>query len=602
MNDASLVRGDDPDLARNRIRFLTSERVEQGTVRDTIVASWQRSREFQVPADRIELPYVPDQDLETPLVRAAGPVLTRLGDTLGGQSISLILTDQTGLVLSRQSGDPDLNRHLESVELAPGFSYGERFVGTNGIGTALEEGRPTHVFGHEHYAENLENLACAGAPIRHPITGKTLGAVDFTCWRKDAGELLVVLARTAAEQIRQGLLAHTHDHELALFEGYLRACQRSTGAVIAFSDDLVMMNDRARKLLDAADQAVVLSHAEQALTTGDSTTTRVSLPTGGKARLHCRQLHSDRSDRLHGGVLHVDLIDADDVPSGAVVGGSPPMFLPGVVGSTPLWLRCCRDVDAAYARGEWVILAGEHGTGRYTLARCAQQRHQPTGRLRAVDADEGDGDWALRLQQELVDDPVDAFVIRNADRLSGDRLDAVTTVLEQMVNGHGEHAPWVALTLSKEATTDTRLAGLLALFPWTVHVPPLRQRSEDLRELVPLLLSKLGYGGRLTYSPAAMHLLMRASWPGNVAQLYDLLKDVARRRRAGTIRPTDLPAEYRVLNKRPLNRLESAERDAIVQSLDDAEGNKLRAATLLGISRATLYRKIHEYDIVLPSR
>ena len=57
-----------------------------------------------------------------------------------------------------------------------------------------------HVFGHEHYAEDLEDLACAGVPIQHPITGKTVGAIDLTCWRKDAGSLLMALAKTTAEQ------------------------------------------------------------------------------------------------------------------------------------------------------------------------------------------------------------------------------------------------------------------------------------------------------------------------------------------------------------------------------------------------------------------
>ena len=44
-------------------------------------------------------------------------------------------------------------------------------------------------------------------PIHHPISGKTVGAVDLTCWRKDAGPLLLTLAKTTAEQIRQALLA-----------------------------------------------------------------------------------------------------------------------------------------------------------------------------------------------------------------------------------------------------------------------------------------------------------------------------------------------------------------------------------------------------------
>src|SRR5581483_9137040 len=101
----------------------------------------------------------------------------------------------------------------------------------------------THVFGHEHYAEHLENLACAGAPIRHPITGRIFGAVDVTCWRRDAGRLLIALAASAAEQIRQGLLTHSNTRELALFQAYRQACRRTTGIVIAFSDSVTMMND-----------------------------------------------------------------------------------------------------------------------------------------------------------------------------------------------------------------------------------------------------------------------------------------------------------------------------------------------------------------------
>lgn len=601
MDNASLLRhGDDADVARTRVSFLTFDAVERAAVRDTIFASWQRSREFHVPADKIDLPYVADQDLDIPLVRAARPVLARLGDQLDGQAVSLILTDPSGLVLSRRTGDADLDRHLESVELAPGFSYGEQFVGTNGIGTALEEGRPTHVFGHEHYAENLDRLACAGAPIRHPITGKTLGAVDLTCWRRDAGPLLVVLARTAAEQIRLALIDDTHGQELALCRGYLRACQRSTGAVIAFNDDVVMMNERARKLLDAADQAVLLTHASEAMSGRGDATVRVSLPTGGKARLHCRRVPGDRHGESPGCVVHVDLVDAD-VSTGHDAGVPPPTFLPGVVGSSPLWLRSCRDVDVACGRGEWVILSGEPGTGRFTLARCAHQRHRPTGRLRALDAASADGDWAERLGHDLVDDPVDTVVIRNADELSDDHVATVTSALERARAVAGR-TPWVVLTMTPGSAAEARLADLLALFPCSVQVPPLRQRAEDIHDLVPLLLSKLGYAGRLTYAPATMHLLMRASWPGNAGQLRDVLKVVARLRRTGTIQPADLPPEFRALNSRRLGRLESAERDAIVQGLDDAEGNKVKAATLLGISRATLYRKIHGYNIVLPSR
>ena len=84
-------------------------------------------------------------------------MLRSLREQLEGQPVSVILTDADGLVLSRLTGDDDLERHLDRVWLAPGFSYAEEFVGTNGIGTALEGGGPAHVFGHEHYVEHLED-------------------------------------------------------------------------------------------------------------------------------------------------------------------------------------------------------------------------------------------------------------------------------------------------------------------------------------------------------------------------------------------------------------------------------------------------------------
>jgi transcriptional regulator of acetoin/glycerol metabolism len=67
------------------------------------------------------------------------------------------------------------------------------------------------------------------------------------------------------------------------------------------------------------------------------------------------------------------------------------------------------------------------------------------------------------------------------------------------------------------------------------------------------------------------------------------------------VQPRDLPPEIRSVSRRLLSPLESLERDAIERSLTDARGNKAKAAKSLGMSRATIYRKIHEFGIVAPS-
>ena len=119
------IQTDGDGLADTRVRFLTAEPVEPGRVREPILASWWRSRESHVAADRIKMPYIHDPNLDTPLIRSAEPVLRQLNEQLAGQPISIVLTDQAGVVLSRLSGDAQLERHLDSVLLAPGFSYAE---------------------------------------------------------------------------------------------------------------------------------------------------------------------------------------------------------------------------------------------------------------------------------------------------------------------------------------------------------------------------------------------------------------------------------------------------------------------------------------------
>ncbi len=587
----------DEELARTRIRFLTEEQVESRHVRQPILASWRRSRDFRVQADRIDPRYLGDQNLDIPLIRGAEPVLAKLGEQFDGQPISLILTDPNGVVLTQSTGDNELRRHLESVELVPGFSYGEQSVGTNGIGTALEDGRATQVFGHEHYAEHLENLACAGVPIHHPISGKKIGAIDLTCWYKDAGGLLLALARSTAEQIRQAMLRHSDLREMLLFQNYLQTCRRWTGIVLAFNEDIVMMNDRARQLLDPADQSVLLGFAAEALESGGRTTASLALSSGQRVRLFCRRVPGRRDGDVAGGVLSVKLVETEESTSGSTP--MLPMYLPGVVGSAPMWLRCGHELEAGFGRKEWVVLEGGPGTGKHVLAKGMHMRRSPAERLCTVDTAGAEGaEWAADLHRELRAHPPATLVIRQAHRLPAAAADALVQVLREL----HDDGPWVVLTLAPGTEAAPALAEVLKFFPRTVQVPPLRHHAEDLAELVPLFLSKLGYGGRLTCSAAALHLLMRAEWPGNAGQLYQVLRKVAQRRRAGTIVPGDLPAEFHAVTRRPLNRFEVIERDAIVRSLEDADGNKMRAAQLLGISRATIYRKIHEYGIVAPAR
>src|ERR1700677_1446059 len=98
-----------------------------------------------------------------------------------------------------------------------------------------------------------------------------------------------------------------------------------------------------------------------------------------------------------------------------------------------------------------------------------------------------------------------------------------------------------------------------------------------------------------------MHLMLRSNWPGNIEQLRNVLKRAVQHRRTGTIQLAELAPECWSVSRRLLSPLEAMERDAIVQSLLDHQGNKAKGAGSLGMSRATIYRKIHEYGIITPA-
>ncbi|MGD9986888.1 sigma-54-dependent Fis family transcriptional regulator [Pseudonocardia sp.] len=585
-------------VAEARSAFLTDDQVEPGVVRAPILASWTRSRNFQVPVDHLDLPYETEFDVDSLLSRAAGPILTETADQLATEPVSVILCDDEGVVLDRRSGDSKLNQGLDRIWLAPGFSYAERYVGTNGIGTALEGRGPALVFGHEHYVEHLEDFACAGAPIRHPVSGKLIGVIDLTCWRREANRMMVAVATNIARRIEETLLEHSGRRELSLLHDYLAACQRNRGAVIAMGDDLLMMNDQARQLVDPNDQSSLLSHGAEALATGRRRQLLVDLPSGAIARVQTRPSWGEHG--VTGGVLHVQLVSPETAPTRSLA-LPPPTSLPAAVGSGPLWTKCVQAVDRHLQAREWLVLEGEPGSGKRTLARATHQLRNPAAHLRVMDASDFGPRWLSDVGEELETGNGGTLVLCHVDSLPPDALRALADTLESHRESTDPERPWVVATVDRPHTdAGADMVELLDSFPRTIEVPPLRHHIEDVAELVPHLIARLTRGADLTCSPEAMRVLMRNRWPGNVEQLYQVLRKIVARKRSGTIAPVDLPAETRATTRRVLTPLEAIECDAIVDALLDTDGNKAEAARQLGMSRATIYRKIRGYGISLP--
>ena len=178
-------------------------------VRNEILGSWRRSRAAELAPDRFDPPYESAEDRATSLQTAARPVIAKLAAELTGTDTSILLTDRHGWIVARWADTPSLAAILDRNSSSPGFSLREDAVGTNGLGSVIEAGRPFQVCDAEHFASQFLGLTCAGAPIRHPINGRLEGVIDITCRFEDTNTLLLPLAMRAATDIERLLYARS---------------------------------------------------------------------------------------------------------------------------------------------------------------------------------------------------------------------------------------------------------------------------------------------------------------------------------------------------------------------------------------------------------
>jgi PAS domain S-box-containing protein len=143
-----------------------------------------------------------------------------------------------------------------------------------------------------------------------------------------------------------------------------------------------------------------------------------------------------------------------------------------------------------------------------------------------------------------------------------------------------------------------------------IHIPPLRERREDILPLARHYLKQIADDASLPeimIEQEAENALYTCPWPGNIRELFNILERVVSSLEGDKIRLSDLPFHlYRRQGELPKvppvsirDAHAGAEKEAIVRALKIARYNKSRAASILGIHRTHLYKKIKQYGITL---
>jgi transcriptional regulator of acetoin/glycerol metabolism len=475
--------------------LIARERGGAVPVSSRLTASWRRSAGYGVSLDAVNPVFAGQVDDGSLFFECGQEVLRGLHATLADEPVSLMLTDSAGLVLSRMCNDTTLLRALDRVYLAPGFAFSEREAGTNGLGLALADRAPSLVRADEHYCTGLWGYTCAAVPVADLATGQLLGSVNLTTWSRQADNLLLALAQTAA------------GHTAALMQA------RSRGA---------------------------------------------------------RPRPAPRGE-----VFRVAPAEPDE-PSPAL---------------SAAWNDPLDTVVAALRAGRGVAVVGEPGAGKAALLAAAHHRVRPHDRLLTArpPAPDDSASWLALWTPELGKEST-SVVVGRVDALSSWAAAELAAILERV----GRRA--FALTAEDPAAIPPALRRLV---DEVVEVPPLRYRPDDVLPLARWFARRVR-GRDVQFSPDAARALTTYHWPGNATQLQRVVREAVTR--GDVVDPRHLPAEVFSGASRRLTRIETIERDEIVRCLLRPGTTVNRAAAELGMSRATIYRKIAQYGIRIPGR
>lgn len=270
-----------------------------------------------------------------------------------------------------------------------------------------------------------------------------------------------------------------------------------------------------------------------------------------------------------------------------------------LIGVDSSWQRMLAQARQLALLDDHVLVVGEEGSGRRSLARAmyaaSTRAHIPfievnlachTDPLDAL-SDAGSSAWSRASGGTLLVGGLEQFP------------EVQTRLAEQFAESQ---TPRLLVVVNQQITID---GPLLQRIPLRLSVPPLRERPNDILPLARHFL------GKRSWTPHAATQLEQYAWPGNVAELRAVIERACLLAGDDEIDVVHLPHSLSELQQphgaafrlpvAGLN-LEALEQDLIRQALEQAHGNKSRAADLLGLTRHTLLYRLEKYGINVPEK
>ncbi|OBZ21918.1 sigma-54-dependent Fis family transcriptional regulator [Pseudomonas protegens] len=615
-------------LARERLHL--EGQIPDGVLRAEIDASWRRSLSHGVHfGSQHQLTLESSASLEVLLASnrllldAAIPAIDYLSQHQGKDGM-IILANADATILAIE-GRADRLKDSGVQDITLGACWSEATRGTNALGTALVEARPTLIDCGEHYLDRLSHFSCTSVPIQCP-QGEILGVLDLTREgplgrAQDSTALLAM----AVSQIEARVFHATYPEQIVLaFHSRRQYLESPWQGLLALSlgGQILAVSGQACQLLNTPRAALVGRRCEEFLgVDGLQLLARLqqgavgSLQTA-KGELFYKALRAPQP-----------ALNLHRAQRSAPKAAAMPQDLEALAGGNSRYARTLRMACQGLANDLPVLLLGETGTGKEVLARAlhraGSRAEKPFVAVNCAAIPEGlieselfgyregaftgsrRGGMIGRLQQahggtlfldEIGDMPL-ALQARLLRVLQDRKVAPLGAGEEQDIDIAlicATHRDLKQQVQDKAFREDLfyRVNGI------SVLLPALRER-EDLQPLVDSLLAKLG-GAQVSLSDELRRLLADYHWPGNIRQLEMVLRTALALREDGECHiglehlPDSMLDDLNASARPQTGSIRENELELIRSALDNHQGNVSAAADALGISRATLYRKLKQ--------
>lgn len=632
----------DEQLVISREQYLLKNEVPD-TVREVILSSWKRCKQLNVNPNwsKAQLVYFNERQLLEKkeenefLLKMAAPVLEEMLKSSFCENLLFVLCDPQGVILDGKG--PGYGwRRAEPHHFVPGADWSEKSAGTNAIGTALASDQPTQVFAAEHFCEALQSYVCSAAPIKDPLTNKTLGVLDITGEKEtiEAHNLQYVISQ--AKKIEHHLTLLLEKENVMTLKAIADAFEEPF-VVIDINGVVKRSNQPAMKVLSIHEGVNISNSFYDPL---DPTRLQELLNRSGEEKLRFhngnRWVAKFYPYKIDGNLLGGMVVFKKDQKKTKIFVSKrfPTRYqFSDIITKHPPLIDLLEMAKKAAFSDKTVLITGETGTGKEMLAQSihahGSRRQGPfvgvncgaipkellaselfgyeKGAFTGAQAQGKKGKFLLADQGTILLDEI-------GDLPLSLQVSLLRVLEERHIYPLGGEKPIpvdvrvIAATnkdLEKEVERGNFREDLYyRLNVIHFHLPPLRERLEDL----PLLIKKMvcdAKGREIPIEPEVMETLMKYEWPGNVRELKNVL-DQALFYAEDRIGMEHLPKRIvdKVFNRKkipekepPQKEKQLDERDQLLRVLEKTRWNITRTARILNVSRMTVYRKMKRYGL-----